>query len=114
MEAFAARLAVVGPTKRNALSDDTPLSVEVMKALGAKSDYSYTFESLYRTIRVPRLWRGQVSDWSLVWYDKPMREDWNLILSDDDQHTFLPGCRTVGDLKALYRMLTDRELEVER
>ena len=95
------------------MNDDTPLSAEVMKAFGGKSDYSYVFGAEYCAIRVPKLWRGQVSDWSLVWYDKPMREDWNLILSDDDQHTFLPGCRTVGNLKSLYRMLTGKELEAK-
>jgi hypothetical protein len=114
VETFAARLAVVQPTKRNAPSDNTPLSAEVMRAFGAKSDYSYVFGSDYYTIKIPRLWAGQVVDWFVIWYDKPMRKDWNLILSDDNQHTFLPGCRTIGDLKALYRMLTDRELEVKR
>ena len=38
VETFAARLAVVQPTKRDALSDDTPLSVEaIFEGLDARS-----------------------------------------------------------------------------
>jgi len=96
MEALAARLAVVGPTKRNALSDDTPLSAEAMMKLGAqKMGGRFVVYSEWWFCERNFIWDGT-----------------NLKIGTANGEVTADGVRTVGDLKALYRMLTDRELEV--
>lgn len=93
VETFAARLAVVQPTKRNALSDDTPLSVEAMMKLGAQ-------EMGGRFVVYTEWW---FCERNFIW-------DGNLKIGTSSGEVTADGVRTVGDLKALYRMLTDREL----
>lgn len=94
VETFAARLAVVQPTKRNALSDDTPLSVEAMMKLGAQ-------EMGGRFVVYTEWW---FCERNFIW------DGTNLKIGTSSGEVTADGVRTVGDLKALYRMLTDREL----
>jgi hypothetical protein len=98
VETFAARLAVVQPTKRNALSDDTPLSAEAMMKLGAQKMGG-------RFVVYTEWW---FCERNFIW-DVP-----NLKIGTSSGEVTADGVRTVGDLKSLYRMLTDRELEVKR
>lgn len=94
METFAARLAVVQPTKRNALSDDTPLSAEAMMKLGAQKMGG-------RFVVYTEWW---FCERTFIW------DGTNLKIGTANGEVTADGVRTVGDLKALYRMLTDREL----
>lgn len=114
MEAFAARLAVVQPTKRDALSDDTPLSAEAMRELDGVRAYSPAPDSFFLSIVLPKLFMTQAEVWTIHGHINPMLKNQHLALSNGKHITLLPGIRTVGDLKALYRILTDRELEVKR
>lgn len=105
VETFAARLAVVQPTKRNALSDDTPLSVEAMKAFGATP---VTFAG-WNLLRIALT--DSTMQTNLSFYFDANEESCPASIGMTLMRWYTPNIKTVGDLKTLYRMLTDRELE---
>ena len=95
METFAARLAVVQPTKRDALSDDTLLSDEVMKSLGAQKKDK-------RSVVYTEWW---FCERNFIW------DGTNLKIGTSNGEMTADGVRTVGELRQLHKLLTDRELE---
>lgn len=94
MQTFAARLAVVPPTKRDTLSDDVLLSDEVMMTLGAKKKDG-------RFVVYTEWW---FCERNLIW------DGTNLKIGTSNGEVTADGVRTAGELRQLHKLLTDREL----
>lgn len=88
--------------KRDTLSGDTPLSSEVMMKLGAQM--AAVGPSIH-------CWGEGVEEVSITYEYVDGAGIEVIFVGTVEGKTGYQYCRTVGDLKTLYRMLTDRELE---